>query len=482
MKGSIEIDVGRIFARHPFAKVILDRLAQAGHEAVLVGGVVRDALRARLEGFPYEPEEVDIATSARPEEIRRLFPRQRILEVGKAFGVVVILDPEGRSYEVATFRTESDYDGRRPGRVELVRSLEQDVKRRDFTVNGLVARPDGRVIDLVGGVRDLKEGVIRAIGDPEERFSEDYLRLLRAIRFACLLDAELAEETSRAIRANRRGLERISAERIRGELLALLKLKDSARGVRLLDEHGLLELVLPELASCKGVPQPEAYHPEGDVFTHTVLALEAADRFIADPLVKLALLLHDVGKPKALEANRGENAAGHDIVGAEMAQKVCKRLRLSSDETKLIEYLVREHQRIGHLPEMGRGKQVRFMREGEDPRCSIGDFPKRFPYFAKLVQMMIADCQASAMKSSGWLPVLKTTAKLLIHLKELEEREGARRLIDGHDLIKLGVPEGPELGRLLEELHEKILAGEIKSRREALAQARLLVEKKPKRR
>jgi putative nucleotidyltransferase with HDIG domain len=478
----LKIDVGRIFARHPFAKVILDKLTRAGHKAVLVGGVVRDALRAQLEGSSYEPEEVDIATSALPEEIKRLFPNNRILEVGKAFGVLVILDPEGRSHEVATFRTESDYDGRKPGRVELVRDLEEDVRRRDFTVNGLVARADGRVIDLVGGVRDLKERVIRTIGEPEERFREDYLRLLRAIRFACLLEAELASETSLAIKAHRDGLKRTSAERIRDELISLLKMRNSARGVRLLDEHGLLELILPELVGCKGVPQPEAYHPEGDVFTHTILALEVADRFIKDPLVKLALLLHDIGKPRALKANQGESAAGHDAIGAEMARKICRRLRLSSDEIELVEYLVREHQRIGHLPEMGRGKQVKFIREGEDSAHSISDFSARFPRFAKLIRLMIADCQASAMKSGGWLPMLQATTHLLIHLKELELLTKARRLIDGHDLLKLGVPEGPELGRLLEELHEKILAGEIKSRREALAQARrLLVTKRPKR-
>jgi len=475
------IDVEKIFARHPFARVILERLIQAGHEAVLIGGVVRDALRARPEK-EFEPQEVDIATSALPEEIEALFGEFPIVEVGKAFGVLKIVGPQGASYEVATFRTEGEYDGRWPKRVELVRSLEQDVQRRDFTVNGLAARADGTVIDLVGGLEDLKRRVIRAIGDPDERFREDYLRLLRAIRFACLLDAELEPCTSRAIRSHREGLRVISAERIRDELIALLRTPRSSYGVKLLDEHGLLELILPELTACKGVPQPEEYHPEGDVFTHTLLALKEADRFIADPLVKLALLLHDLGKPEALKRNRGENASGHEVIGAEIAEKICRKLRLSNAEVELIVFLVKEHQRIGHLPEMGWGKQVKFLKTHEQSSAGLDEFTDRFPWYAKLLQLMIADCQASAMRSKGWLPVLRTTTRLLIHLRELERLTRARKLIDGHDLIRLGVPQGPELGRILEELYERIFAGEIKNRKEALEHAkRLVAERKSKR-
>ena len=470
------IPAGKIFAHHPFALELLKTLKEAGYEAVLIGGVVRDALLAQwARDEDWVPEEVDIATSAFPDEIRALFPGRRIVEVGKAFGVLKIEAPDGRLYEVATFRTEGEYDGRRPRRVELVRSLEQDVRRRDFTVNGLAARPDGTVIDLVGGVEDLKKRIIRTIGRPEERFREDYLRLLRAVRFACKLDAAIHPATQAAIEKHRQGILHISAERVRDELVALLRTSRSARGIRLMDELGLLELILPEVKACQGVPQPEEYHPEGDVYEHTLLALEAADAFVEDPLVKLALLLHDVGKREALEKNKGENAAGHDTIGARMAEEVCKRLRLSNAETELVVFLVKEHQRIGHFPEMGRGKQVRFLKSREDPSYPIEDFRRRYPGFAKLVQLMIADCRASAMRSRGWLPVLERLPRLLIELQELERLTKARKLIDGHDLIKMGVPQGPRIGELLEAIYDKIYAGELRSREEALAYARTLL-------
>ncbi|HED03246.1 MAG TPA: CCA tRNA nucleotidyltransferase [Candidatus Fraserbacteria bacterium] len=471
----LRIDVEAIFASHPFARTILSRLEAAGHEAVLIGGIVRDALRAQFDAdYEFEPLEVDIATSASPQEVRALSGDSLIIEVGAAFGVLVLVGPEGHAYEVATFRTEGEYDGRRPGAVKLVRSLADDVHRRDLTINGLAARSDGWVIDLVGGVSDLKRKLIRAIGDPAERFGEDYLRILRAIRCACLIDGEIVPEVAQAIRRHRTGLTLISAERVAGELLRLLGTNQAARGVRLLDEYGILPLILPELVACQGVEQPGKYHPEGDVYQHTLLALEIADGYLADPLVKLALLLHDLGKPEALERNRGVNMAGHDQIGAELAGQICRRLHLSKEASAQVVYLVREHQRIGHFPQMSRSKQVRLLRSGEERARPLGDFTARFPRFARLVQLMIADCQASAMKSSGWLPVLAHTARLLPHLQALEQLEGARRLIDGHDFLKLGVPPGPELGRMLEQVREAILAGRIVSRRGALAAARRL--------
>jgi tRNA nucleotidyltransferase/poly(A) polymerase len=474
----LRIDTKKIFEVHPFAQTILRRLESADHEAVLIGGIVRDALRGQLEPqYEFTPREVDIATSAMPDEVKTLFPGTQTVEIGKAFGVIVLVSPEGWPYEVATFRTESEYDGRWPGSVKLVRQLEYDVRRRDLTINGLAARADGRVIDLVGGVADLQHKIIRAIGDPDERFREDYLRILRAIRCACMIEGQLTPEVSRAIQRHRTGLELISAERVRDEVLRLLGTRQAARGVRLLDEHGILELILPELVACKGVPQPGQYHPEGDVYQHTLLALGIADGFIIDPLVKLGLLLHDLGKPEALQRNRGVNMAGHDRIGETLAERICKRLRLSNAEVDHVCYLVREHQRIGHFPQMGRGKQVLFLRGGEEQAQNLRDFRARFPAFTQLVQLMIADCQASGMRSQGWLPVLERTARLLVHLQALEQLEGTRRLIDGDDLLKLGVTEGPELGRLLAELREAILAGRIKSRKEALAAARQLAKK-----
>lgn len=470
------IDTEKIFRAHPFARVILERLTHAGFEAVMVGGVVRDAVRAQLEpDYEFAPEEVDIATSAYPEEIKELFRDCRIFEVGEAFGVVLVVAPDGRSYEVATFRIESEYDGRWPAKVQLVRSLEEDLHRRDLTVNGLAATVEGHVIDHVGGIADLHAKIIRTIGDPNRRFSEDYLRILRAIRLACVLDGTITPEVSEAMRRHRDGLKKISAERIRDELLKILKTPRATKGIKLLDEHELLELILPELVQCKGVPQPEKYHPEGDVYTHTLLALECADALVRDPMVKFALLVHDVGKPIALRKNNYEHAGGHEVIGERMAEQICRRLRFSTDEIKLIRFLVREHLRIGRFAEMSPGKRVTLLKAYENLEAPFERPAERFAYFAKLLALMVCDCEASAHKSSGWLPVLRAVPPLLLQVKELAERERARKLLDGYDLIEMGVAPGPRIREILEAVYEEILSGRIATREEALALARQLL-------
>ncbi len=473
-----KINTEEIFARHPFARAILERLAQAGHEAVMVGGIVRDALRAQLDPtYEFVPDEVDIATAAHPHEIKKIFEDYKIFEVGEAFGVILVVAPDGRSYEVATFRTESEYDGRWPATVKLVRTLEDDLRRRDLTVNGLAATQDGSVIDLVGGIADLQAKIIRTIGDPDRRFSEDFLRILRAIRLACALDGTILPEVSEAMRRHRDGLQKISAERIRAELLRILQTPRATRGIQLLDEHGILELILPELVQCKGVPQPEKYHPEGDVYTHTLLALQCADKIVRDPLVKFALLVHDVGKPIALKRNNYEHAGGHEVIGEQVAEKICRRLRFSTDEIKLIKFLVREHLRIGKFSEMSPGRRATFVKTHENPSAPFERPAERFPYFAKLLELMICDCEASAHRSSGWLPVARELPPLLVRLRELAERERARKLLDGHDLIELGLTPGPQIKAILESVYEQIFSGKITTREEALAAARQAVRK-----
>lgn len=465
-----------IFRAHPFARTILEKLTQAGFEAVMVGGIVRDALRAQFDPeYEFTPEEVDIATAARPEEIKAIFKDYKIFEVGEAFGVLLVVSPEGFPYEVATFRAEGEYDGRWPGRVELVRTLEADLRRRDLTVNGLAATGEGRVIDLVQGIEDLRAKIIRTIGDPDQRFSEDFLRILRAIRLACVLDGQILPEVSAAMRRHREGLKNISAERIRDELLRILKTPRATRGIKLLDEHGILELILPELAQCKGVPQPEKYHPEGDVYTHTLLALECADTIIRDPLVKFAVLVHDVGKPIALAKNNGEHAGGHEVIGEQMAEKICRRLRFSTEEIRLVKFLVREHLRIGKFSEMSPGRRATLVKTHENVSAPFERPAERFPYFAKLLELMICDCEASAHKSSGWLPVVQALPALLHRLKELNERERARKLLDGHDLIQMGLLPGPRIREILEAVYEQIFAGRITTREEALDAARQLL-------
>jgi tRNA nucleotidyltransferase/poly(A) polymerase len=474
MQSEVRIDVGSVFRRHPFAQRILTRLAEAGHEAVLIGGVVRDGVLAAWgESVPFPPEDVDIATSAMPEEIRALFADRPIVGVGEEFGVLVIVAPNGTAYEVATFRVEGEYDGRWPHHVELVRDLAGDVGRRDFTINGLAAGADGRVIDLVDGLADLRDRLIRAIGDPVHRFSEDYLRLLRAVRFVCQIDGRLDASTEAAIKASADRLVEISWERIRDELLRMLESPRAARGLALLDGLGLLPRILPEVDSEKGVPQPEEYHPEGDVFVHTLEALRIADAFVRDPLVKLAVVLHDIGKPEALVRNSGVNMGGHCALGAHQGKRIAQRLRLSRSETNRLVYLIRHHMRIADLPQMGLGKQVRFLTEGEsaDSRSLKG----KYPLFFDLLQLLVSDCEASAHRSSGWAPILRETIRIAEHVERVGDLQRARTLIDGNDLLRLGLRAGPQLGDLLAELHDRILAGEITTREEALGAARRFI-------
>ena len=471
------IDVGTIFSLHPFAREVLSRLAAAGHEAVLIGGVVRDGVLAILDRErAFSPREVDIATSGLPDEIRRLFPDRPIVGVGEEFGVLVVVAPDGDEVEVATFRVEGEYDGRWPGKVELVRDLAADVRRRDLTVNGLAARADGTVIDLVSGIEDLRNRRIRAIGDPRERFREDYLRMLRAVRFACQIEGAIDARTAEAIRENAKEIASVSGERIREELLRILASRQAARGIALLEDLGLLEPILPEVAQLKGVPQPEEYHPEGDVYVHTLEAVRVADGFVSDPWVKLAVLLHDIGKPYALERSGGENMGGHCAVSARMTRQIAQRLRLSRQEAARLAFLVRNHMRIADFPKMGRGKQVRFVSEGEavGPRA----LRKRFPLFFDLLQVLVADCESSAHRSSGWAPILRETLRVVEHIDRVCSLRRARELLDGHALQGLGMRPGPELGRILDAVHDRILAGEIATREEAEAEARALLARR----
>ncbi len=220
--------------------------------------------------------------------------------------------------------------------------------------------------------------------------------------------------------------------------------------------------------------QPEKYHPEGDVYAHTLLALEVADRLGFAPLVKFSILVHDIGKPEAFIQNKGENTAGHEVIGERLTEELGQRLRLSREEINTVKYLVRHHLRIAKLPEMARARQIRFIKEGAVPQAGFTDLNRKFPLFGKLLQLLLADCEASVHRSSGWLPVFQKFVELLPQLKQVEDLEAARKLIDGHDILQLGVAEGPEVGRILDEVYDQILSGRIQSRQEALDLAREL--------
>lgn len=460
-----------LLAGHPFAAEILRRLQGAGHTAVLVGGIVRDAILA-TEGDEFLPQDVDIATSASPEEVANLFADWRVLSLGQSFGVVVLVPPRtGHHYEVATFRTEAGYsDGRRPDRV-MWGTLEQDVQRRDFTVNGLVATADGEVLDWVGGIADLQAGLVRAIGDPGARFAEDHLRMLRAVRLACQLGFAIEQATAEAIRPHAARITSVSWERIRDEVLRILATPRASDGVRLLADLGLLGHILPEIAALRGVPQPEEYHPEGDVFAHTLAALAVADGMWDIPRLKLAVLYHDVGKPAALERAGGENMGGHCGIGADIATRSLTRLRLPKRDVEWVAYLVGEHMRVARLPEMGLGKQVRLLGVGENEQAPPGELPSRYPLFADLLRLVVCDAEASAHRARAWQPLLTRAVGLLVHLRRVHGIRYARALLTGDDLRQLGLPPGPQLGEILDRVHERILAGEIGTREEALAHA-----------
>ena len=307
------------------ARKIVHRLREAGHQAFFAGGCVRDSLMGKT------PHDFDIATSARPEEVQALFPRT--IPVGAQFGVVLVVE-EGRDYQVATFRSDGTYlDGRHPRSVSFT-SPEGDAKRRDFTINGLFYDPiEEKVLDFVGGREDLESRTLRAIGNPAERFAEDKLRLLRAVRLATVLDFTIEAGTWNALCAGATTIHDVSAERVRDELVKIFASPQRLRGFDLLDASGLMEEILPEILPLKGCEQPPDFHPEGDVFVHTRLMLALLPAGASVPLV-LATLFHDLGKPPTMERDHTGRIRfnGHESVSAQMTEKIMRRLRFSNEE------------------------------------------------------------------------------------------------------------------------------------------------------
>src|SRR6185312_9478738 len=335
------------------AKSIIERLRAEGHSAWLVGGCVRDLLLGRA------PKDFDVATSARPEELLRLFPRSG--QVGAHFGVVLVRDGDAQ-VEVATFRSDLDYaDGRRPTAVHFETDPEQDVLRRDFTINALLLDPaTSEVIDYTGGRADLAAGVIRAIGDPVRRFREDHLRLLRAVRFAARLNFTIEPGTFAAMRELAPAIRGISAERVRDEISRILTEGGARRGFEFLDASGLLPEILPEVAALKGVEQPPAFHPEGDVWTHTLIMLEG----LRNPPIELALgvLLHDIGKPATFRIADRIRFDGHVEKGVEIARALLNRLRYPGAVIEQAEALIANHMKFKDVPSMRESRLKRFLR------------------------------------------------------------------------------------------------------------------------
>ena len=425
-----------------FANWICDRLQRAGYQALLAGGCVRDLLLGR------EPADYDVATDATPDQVLQLFSKG--ITVGAQFGVILV-PQDGMKVEVATFRSDIGYaDGRHPDRVEYSSSPEEDVKRRDFTINGLLMRHDAfEVLDFVNGQADLRAGVIRAIGEPDRRFAEDRLRMLRAVRFAARFEYEIEAETFRAIRRHAKQIEQVSAERIRQELTKMLTEGAARAAFELLDSCWLLSLVLPEITALHGVEQPHQYHPEGDVWTHTMMMLEGLPAGCS-PTLAWGVLLHDVGKPatfrSAEETGDRIRFDGHVEVGMAMARKLLGQLRFSNDETEQILALVEHHMRFKDAGRMKPATLKRFVR---------------LPRFDEHLDLHRLDCLSSNRNLAAYEFVKEFVRKTPPELVR------PPKLLTGWDLLEAGFEPGPLLGKILATVEEAQLNGELASPAEA---------------
>ena len=439
-----------------FASSIVEGLRGRGFQAYLVGGCVRDLLLGR------EPKDYDVATSARPEQVMEIFPET--YAVGAQFGVVLVPEPEtdveggfsadasghgSGCVEVATFRSDVGYsDGRHPDEVRFSEDPREDVARRDFTINGMLLDPvSGEVLDFVGGRDDLKAGIIRSIGDPERRFEEDKLRMLRAVRFAARFEYAIEPATFVAIQKLAEQIEVVSRERVRDELTRMLTEGHGRRAFLLLDESGLLRHVLPEISAMKGVEQPPEFHPEGDVFVHTLLLLENLPQPCPRTL-GWGALLHDVGKPAtfrvAPDRIRFDN---HVEVGVKIAEEICWRLRFSNDDAEQILALVENHMRFGHVSRMKESTLKKFMR---------------MPRFDEHMALHRADSLASHRH-------LGTYEFLRQKLAEIPaEKMRPAPLVTGDDLIAEGHAPGPRFREILNAVEDAQLEGRLNSRDVAL--------------
>jgi poly(A) polymerase len=448
-----------------FAISIVGALREHGHQAYLVGGCVRDLVLGR------EPADYDVATDAAPDEVMRIFPET--YAVGAQFGVVLVPVPKDQRQpkqngsteianeefalghhhkscvEVATFRCDVGYsDGRHPDEVRFSRDPREDVQRRDFTINGLLLDPiQNEVLDYVGGQEDLKSKVIRAIGDPAVRFAEDKLRMLRAVRFAARFGYTIDPATLAAIQRLAPQIHQVSRERVRDELTRMLIEGRARRAFELLDETGLLREVLPEIEAMKRVEQPPEFHPEGDVFVHTLLMLEKLP-YSCPAALAWGVLLHDVGKPptfrRAPDRIRFDE---HARVGTKMAEAICRRLRFSNEETKQISALVENHMRFADVERMNPSTFKKFIR---------------LPHFEQHLELHRIDCESSHRN----LRLYNFTRETMSALPPEEVRPTP--LVTGDDLIAAGYSPGPQFKEILGAVEDAQLNGRLHSNEEAM--------------
>ena len=434
--------------RHPAAEKIVQMLTQAGHVAVYAGGCVRDALLQR----PYL--DVDIATSATPDHVQSLFPKASDPQ-GKAFGVIRLRIDE-HVFEIATFRVDGPYlDGRRPSSITFT-TAEEDAKRRDFTINGMFFNPlQNQLLDYVAGQADLSAKIIRAIGDPVSRFTEDRLRLFRAIRFAVQLGFEMEPATWKALIQLSPSSNVISPERVRDELIKIFTSPDPARGFDLLHQSGLLAVWIPELLEMRGCAQSPEHHPEGDVWVHTRLLLTHMRN--PSPVLALSALLHDIGKPRTSKTDPDGRIRffGHEGVGARMAEEILRRLRFSNDEVAAITACIANHMAFKDAPNMRVSTLKRLLAR---------------PTFLEELELHRIDCSSC----HGQLDI---HAFLTAKMTEFSQEEiKPKPLLTGNDLQQLGIKPGPSMGKVLHQLMDEQLEGKFTDRDGALARARQLVQ------
>ena len=440
-------DENRAQLAHAAALNVLKQLRDRGYTAYFVGGCVRDLLLGMC------PQDYDIATSAHPEQVMSLFPNTIV--VGAQFGVVlIVIEDRGAGkpihVEVATYRADVGYsDGRHPDAVRYSETAEEDVQRRDFTINGLLLDPIGNdVLDYVGGRSDLELGIIRTIGDPRQRFREDKLRMMRAVRFAARLGYEIDTSTLSAIRELAGEIHQVSRERIRDELDKMLTEGRARQCFELLDATGLLAQVLPEINAMKGVEQPPQYHPEGDVWVHTLLLLEGLEKGCSKSLA-WGVLLHDVGKPPTFRVAPDRiRFDQHAEVGTRMAEEICRRLRFPNDTTEQVNALVANHMRFGDVKKMKKSTLKRFMR---------------LPAFDQHLELHRLDCLASHRNLSLYEFVrekLESTPAEEIH---------PAPLITGKDLIAHGWNPGPRFRTVLQAVEDAQLEGVLHTHEEAIS-------------
>lgn len=438
------------------AEAVVGRLRAEGYDAYFAGGCVRDLLLRRA------PQDFDVATSARPDVVLDLFPRT--FAVGAHFGVVLVADEiAGQEIvtEVATFRSDGAYsDGRRPDEVRFSDSAEEDVVRRDFTINGMLldpmvlaetGNPEQATLDFVGGRADLAAGIVRAIGDAERRFAEDKLRMLRAVRFAARFGFVIESVTEAAIRKHAADIGQVSRERIRDELTRMLTEGRTRRAFELLDQTGLLQQVLPEIDLLHGVEQPPEYHPEGDVWVHTMLLLDKLPEGVS-PTLAWGALLHDVGKPATFErAPDRIRFNGHVEVGVRIAESICRRLRFSADETAQIASLVENHMRFGDVMRMKESTLKRFFR---------------LPRFPEHLELHRIDC----LSSHADLTLYDFARQR--YESTPEEAVKPELLVTGADLIAAGYRPGPGFKDMLALAEDAQLEGRIRTKEQGLALVR----------